>query len=189
MSAKRNLTLSDVEAMVARLSQRKEPTVTKTEPKREHALPKGEIEKLFNRLATFKKPQSPPLQRRKNGSGLSNKDIDELFERLSKQKRPASPLPVNRGEARSQMDIDNMVARLSLSKKSQEDCDKKESSSGPKMSKNDIAELVARLSNKEVAMEKTPDTKRVMDKKYGIVSSYAWNGCNHQAILCNEESP
>ncbi len=57
------------------------------------------------------------------------------------------------------------------------------------MSKDELQEMVKRLSNKEIAVEKTPDAKRLSDKTFGIVTSYAWNNNNFQAILTNVDSP
>ena len=188
MTTQKNLTLSEVEAMVERLSRRKEQTERKVESKKGPSLTREEANQLFERLATQKRPQSPPPRLRDDNVGqLSREHVNGLIERLSKQKEAPSTPSVNRGEARSQIDIDEMVTRLSVVKQPPDQHDTK--SRGLKLSQSDIQELVGRLSNKEVAMEKTPDAKRTMDTSYGIVSSYAWNGFNHQAMLCNEESP
>lgn len=60
------------------------------------------------------------------------------------------------------------------------------------LSKEEINTVVARLADKEANFAKTPDTRRInrFKKEWGAaLNSYAWNGCNHQAILCGEESP
>ena len=183
------MTLSDVEAMVARLSRRKEPTEGKTVQRQGPSLSKEEAEELFERLAKHRKNPSPQAPRKNIKAELSNEDIDGLFERLSKQRKPPSPPPINRGEVRTQMEVDSLVERLAVVKQPTETSNGKSKANRLKLSKSAMQELVTRLSNKEIALERTPDAKRVMDKKYGIVSSYAWNGCNHQAVLCNEESP
>lgn len=60
------------------------------------------------------------------------------------------------------------------------------------LSKEEINTVVARLADKEANFAKTPDTRRInrFKKEWGAaLNSYAWNGCNHRAILCGEESP
>lgn len=189
MSSNKQMTLSEVEAMVSRLSKTKEPKEKKTESQKKPILTNVEADELFERLAKHKKIASPKVLRKNNGSELSSEETEKLFERLSKSK-PSPPLPpVDRGDVESQMQIDKLVDRLSIAKKPLEYSGEKSRKKSLQLSKSAVHELVARLSNKEVALKQTPDTKRVMNGKYGIVSSYAWNGYNYQAILCNEESP
>ena len=60
------------------------------------------------------------------------------------------------------------------------------------LSKEEINTVVARLADKETNSAKTPDIRRInrFKKEWGAaLNSYAWNGWNHQAILCDEESP
>ena len=189
MSSNKQMTLSDIEAMVARLSKIKEPQDRKIEPQKRPSLTKEEAEQLFERLANNKKIPSPQAPRKNNGSELTREEIDKLFERLSKTKTTAPQPPVNRGDVATQMQIDKLVERLSVVKKPLEQANGETTTNGLKLTKSAMQELVLRLSDKEVAAKHTPDTKRIMKSRYGIVSSYAWNGYNYQAILCNEESP
>lgn len=154
------------------------------------ALTRQEIEDLVERLSTVKKPEFTTHTDRKN-IDLTKEEAEQMFERLSIRNRRVSSAPApNRGQARSAIDIDEIVDRLATVKSY--DAGPPTDQNGAKavkLSKAGLQELVSRLSNKELALEKTPDTKRIVDKKFGIVSSYAWNGNNMQAILCNEESP
>ena len=91
-------------------------------------------------------------------------------------------------------DVDSMVERLTKPKAVLKPEKKRRRPEIEKrnLSKQEIDEVVARLAHKETNLEKTPDTRRVhpFKKEWGVVlNSYAWNGCNHQAILCGEESP
>ena len=187
MPSNKLMTHTDVEAMIDRLTKIKEPKDETTPSQKGPRLTKTEAEELFDRLAKHRKILSPKVPRK--SSELSQDEIDKIVDRLSKAKAIPPPEPVNRGEVRTQMDIDRMVERLSSTKKSPESPGVKSRLSDSKLSKNAVQDLVTRLSSKEIALRKTPDTNRVTNRKYGIVSSYAWNGCNYQAILCNEESP
>lgn len=60
------------------------------------------------------------------------------------------------------------------------------------LGKDEIKEMIDRLSNKEATVSKTPDRDRtgMHKKEWGnVLNSYAWHGKNFQAILCGEESP
>ena len=91
-------------------------------------------------------------------------------------------------------EIDSMVERLSRPKTAPKQEKKRPRPAIEKreLSKEQINEVVARLAHKETNLERTPDIQRVhrYKKEWGVVlNSYAWNGRNHQAILCGEESP
>ena len=91
-------------------------------------------------------------------------------------------------------EIENMVERLSRPKTTQGQEKKRPRPAIEKrhLSKEEINAMVARLSDKETSFVKTPDTRRVhpFKKEWGaVLNSYAWNGRNHKAILCGEESP
>ena len=91
-------------------------------------------------------------------------------------------------------EIDSLVERLSRPKTTPAQQKKRTRPAIEKraLSKDEIDAMVARLAHKETNFDKTPDTQRVhrFKKEWGaVLNSYAWNGCNHQAILCGEESP
>lgn len=93
--------------------------------------------------------------------------------------------------------IDEMVERLSAPKKYSEMGESynrrtKTDKRPRRLDKERTDAMLKRLANKEVNREKTPDTIRVCPYKKvwgAVLNSYAWHGVNHQAILCNEESP
>lgn len=92
--------------------------------------------------------------------------------------------------------IEEMVERLSAPRTYSE-VGGKNKRRGPtekraRLDKERTDAMLKRLADKEVNRRKTPDTIRVCPhkKSWGaVLNSYAWNGLNHQAILCNEESP
>lgn len=91
-------------------------------------------------------------------------------------------------------EIDNMVERLTRPKTTpaQEKKRSRPAIEKRQLSQEEISTMVARLADKETNVDKTPDTRRVhrYKKEWGaVLNSYAWNGRNHQAILCGEESP
>ena len=91
-------------------------------------------------------------------------------------------------------EIENVVERLTRPKTTPAQQKKRPRPAIEKraLSKDEIDAMVARLANKETNLYKTPDRRRIHQYKreWGVVlNSYAWNGCNHQAILCGEESP
>ena len=91
-------------------------------------------------------------------------------------------------------EVESMVERLSRPKTTpaQEKKRPRPAIEKRELSKDDINAMVARLAHKETNLDQTPDTRRVhrFKKDWGVVlNSYAWNGRNHQAILCGEESP
>ena len=194
MEEEKTLTSSEIDALVNRLSKRKAESpkeATKQEGQKKIQLSKEDANKLFERLASLKRPPSPqPMPKTKHKNpGVTNEEIDKFYERLAICKKPQSPPQVDRGEKGSSMDIDRMVERLSMPKIIHSREHMINSGKNIKLSKQEIQELVSRLSDKEIALEKTPDRKRIQDKTFGIVASYAWSGVNHQAILCNEDSP
>ena len=190
MASEKTLTASEIEGLVSRLSRQKEPSTKAGEKNKNNgrSLTKIEAEQLVERLAAPKKINSPQAAlRKRTTTGLTNDDIDQIFERLSTQKKEPSPPPVYRGEKLGQLDIDRIVERLSSSKA--QNGTKEPKKNKMTIPKKSMEELTSRLTNKELAMEKTPESKRTHNKQFGIVSSYVWNGSNYQAILCNEESP
>ena len=90
--------------------------------------------------------------------------------------------------------IEAMVNRLSGPKKYYDDHTKIKRSSDKRgrLSKEQTEAMLERIANKESNRAKTPDTRRVSPHKKAwgtVLNSYAWNGLNHQAILCGEDSP
>jgi hypothetical protein len=92
--------------------------------------------------------------------------------------------------------IEAMVERLSAPKKySDLNTTKKKRSSvdkRPRLTKEQTDAMLERIANKDSNRTKTPDTRRVCQHKKvwgSALNSYAWNGLNHQAILCGEDSP
>jgi len=60
------------------------------------------------------------------------------------------------------------------------------------LSKSQVNALLERIATKEETFSRTPDKNRTSPHKkvWGpILNSYPWNGQNHKAILCGEESP
>ena len=91
-------------------------------------------------------------------------------------------------------EIENIVERLSRPKTTPAQGKRRPRPAIEKrqLSKDEINAMVARLADRETNFAKTPDTQRIhrFKKEWGAsLNSYAWNGCNHQAILCGEESP
>ena len=91
-------------------------------------------------------------------------------------------------------EIDTVVERLYKSRPQQSAGTKRPIPAIEKrqLNKQDIQVMVDRLANKETTVPKTPDRHRThpFKKEWGVcLNSYAWNGKNHQAILCGEESP
>lgn len=91
--------------------------------------------------------------------------------------------------------IEEMVERLSTPRTYSEVGKNKQRTPTEKrarLNKERTDAMLERLADKKVNREKTPDTIRVCPHKKlwgAALNSYAWNGLNHQAILCNEESP
>ncbi|CAB3979591.1 Hypothetical predicted protein [Paramuricea clavata] len=91
--------------------------------------------------------------------------------------------------------IEAMVNRLSTPKKYSDNSTKKKRSSDKRdagLTKEQTDAMLERIANKDSNRTKTPDTRRVCQytKVWGTaLNSYAWNGLNHQAILCGEDSP
>eukprot|EP00112_Aurelia_sp_Birch-Aquarium-sp1_P008950 Seg2001.4 transcript_id=Seg2001.4/GoldUCD/mRNA.D3Y31 product="hypothetical protein" protein_id=Seg2001.4/GoldUCD/D3Y31 len=195
MEEEKTLNSSEMDDLVNRLSKKKEhgpKGATKKEEQKKIQLSKEDADKLFERLAALKRPpsQQPMPKIKHKNPEVTNEEIDQFYDRLATCKKHPSPPQVDRGEKGSSMDIDRMVERLSMPKITDSSGDGRISNGKDiKLSKQEIQELVSKLSNKEIALEKTPDRNRVQDKTFGIVASYAWSGVNHQAILCHEESP
>ena len=88
-----------------------------------------------------------------------------------------------------------MVDRLSTPKKYSDNSTKTKRNSIDKrarLTKEETDAMLERIANKDSNRSKTPDVKRVCQHKKvwgSVLNSYAWNGLNHQAILCGEDSP
>jgi hypothetical protein len=91
--------------------------------------------------------------------------------------------------------IEAMVDRLSTPKEYSASSRKARRSSVEqrgRLSKEQTDAMLERIANNECNRSKTPDVKRVCQHKKvwgSVLNSYAWNGLNHQAILCGEDSP
>ena len=91
--------------------------------------------------------------------------------------------------------IEAMVDRLSSPKNHSDNSTKTKRNSidqRPRLTKEQTDAMLERIANKDCNRSKTPDVKRVCQHKKvwgSVLNSYAWNGLNHQAILCGEDSP
>lgn len=72
----------------------------------------------------------------------------------------------------SAAEVEEIVDRLNVVKKTEE---RSLPTSGSKITKEEIGQMVDRLADKERNLEKTPERNRTgADKKMGIVNTYAW---------------
>lgn len=73
----------------------------------------------------------------------------------------------------SASEVEEIVDRLNVVKKTEE---RSLPTSGPKITKDEIDQMVERLADKDRNLEKTPERNRTgADKQMGIVNTYAWN--------------
>ncbi|XP_031566742.1 uncharacterized protein LOC116301767 [Actinia tenebrosa] len=72
----------------------------------------------------------------------------------------------------SAAEVEEIVDRLNVVKKTEE---RKLPTTGPKITKEEIEQMVERLADKERNLEKTPERNGTgADEKMGVVNTYAW---------------
>lgn len=89
-------------------------------------------------------------------------------------KYPESKLKLGHRKA-SKQEIEETVTRLNVVKKDLSENGQISQLNGPKMSSEEIENMLQRLAHKEKNVERTPDRSRTGSyRQLGLVSSYAW---------------
>ena len=111
----------------------------------------------------------------------------KMCERLASLRKRREPPTLDRGRPHTSEQIEKIVDRLSSVKKHKEPViNRRVAIEKRDMTKSQQEKLVARLSDPNYARKRTPDTRRLIDKRYTPLNTYAWQGMHPQGVLSGE---
>jgi hypothetical protein len=143
-----------------------------------------EIIDLTNRLSHEKKRRVKTPELVSDSPRKSPEEIDKIIERVSRPlRRPKSP-PPSQSTPKKLTDLENFIERLSTPKGIRERKINRNVTIEPKrkLNNNDITSLCERLADAKYAYRRTPDARRLLDRKFSPVNTYAWQGIAHNDI-------
>lgn len=111
----------------------------------------------------------------------SFENITEINDRLYKEiKRKEAP-GMNRGPKKPIRDMDTFITRMSRPKTYRErEISRNVFIERRPIVQEEINELCLKLSDPETSRSRTPDTKRLTDKRFAPVNTYAWQGLGYK---------
>lgn len=106
-----------------------------------------------------------------------NVDTDHVSERLVQPIKRKDQEKYSRGTAKHISELDDFVTRISTTKAhSGKPINRKVQIEKRCLSANDINDLCNRLADPIYTRPRTPDTRRLLDRTYSPVNTYAWQG-------------
>ena len=130
-----------------------------------------------------------------NNKTVPNKDLDQLNERMSrplnrtprqKNAAPATPPPMKLSELEKSVDRlstpkqikERTIDRYVLIERGRQSPNKQ----NKPLTNKEITRLCERLADPKYARTRTPDTRRLLDRTFSPVNTYAWQGIAHNDI-------
>ena len=144
-----------------------------------------ERSQIFERLCRSKHKIHTKISQENGCSPItvnrSFQEISEISNRLNKEIRRKETPRINRGPTKSLHELDNFVSRMSTPKTLKErKIHRKVEIEKHSLSRQDINKLCLKLSNPEYCRQRTPETKRLLDKRFSPVNTYAWHGLGYK---------
>ena len=136
-----------------------------------------------------------------NSKTIPNKELDQLNKRMSRPLNRQSQTPPPVGEKPSPpkklSEMENSINRLSTPKRIKErTIDRfvliergRNNKKKTPLTNTEITGLCQRLADPKYARVRTPDTRRLLDRTFSPVNTYAWQGIAHNNIDWKVYSP
>ena len=155
-----------------------DPSSTKYSVEQSRKQPRStDITEITNRLHTNHNNQIHNNNMVKKTPSRSVTEIEVITERLQRPLKRPKASSMHRGTPRQIEHFEKFVERLSTPKKSSgRIIDRKVQLERKDMKQKDIEALCHRLADPNYTRSRTPDTKRVLDRTFTPLNTYAWQG-------------
>uniref|UniRef100_A0A7M5UJB8 Uncharacterized protein n=1 Tax=Clytia hemisphaerica TaxID=252671 RepID=A0A7M5UJB8_9CNID len=154
---------------------------------------KDELIDISNRLSRHQQTSIgyDSIKSSNNNSIKCEDELNRINLRVSRPlNRHPSPTPA-RGTQKTLVEMENFLNRMSTPKhkKEREINRKVHIERNKKLTNKDINSLCSRLSDPRYARTRTPDTRRLLDRTFSPVNTYAWQGVAHNYVDWKIVSP
>ena len=112
----------------------------------------------------------------------SFKKVTEIDERLCKEIKRKDAPGIDRGPKKSLHDLDGFIERMATPKKykDRDIVSRSVNVETRTVTPQNINKLCLKLANPDSPLTRTPETKRILDKRYSPVNTYAWQGLGYK---------
>ena len=138
-----------------------------------------------------KEKKKRTLKKTESESRKEQNEINQITERVSRPLKRHTRPPLERGTPKTLDYLENFISRMSTPKRVSERTINRSVAieRQKKLTNKDIHSLCSRLSDSKYARTHTPDTRRILDRTYSPVNTYAWQGIAHNNIDWRFYSP
>jgi len=148
---------------------------------------------VANQEEEQKEKQKKNRTRNKTEHELRNarNEIEQITNRVTRPFKRHTHPPLSRGTPKTLNDLESFINRMSTPKRVSERGINRSVAieREKKLTTKDIHSLCDRLADSKYARKRTPDTRRLLDRTYSPVNTYAWQGIAHNNIDWRFYSP
>ena len=133
------------------------------------------------RLSQPKKLKESSKEMKKVYAPRTPQEINQITDRLMTPiKRKNENETFYRGPPKTMLELDEFIERISTPKKVREPpVNQNVVREKRKLTKDEIDSLCKKLSDKDIARKKTPESRRLLDKSITPLNTYAWSGAGY----------
>jgi len=137
-----------------------------------------------NKKSTEKIPHTKFIPQQENLRKIydkqKNNDIQSTTKLLTSSTKRKEESHANRGKPKKLIDLESFINRLSTPKQyTKQEINRNVKIEKRVISPSEINALCNKLSDKRYALIRTPDTKRVLNRSFTPVNTYAWQGIGY----------
>ena len=139
------------------------------------------IMETTERLSQPKKLKESSKEMKKIYSPRTQQEINVITDRLMTPiKRKNESQTFHRGSPKTMLELDEFIERISTPKPVRElSINQNNTREKRKLTKDEIDSLCKKLSDKDIARKRTPESRRLLDKSITPLNTYAWSGAGY----------
>ena len=139
------------------------------------------IMETTERLSQPKKLKESSKEMKKIYSPRTQQEINVITDRLMTPiKRKNESQTFHRGSPKTMLELDEFIERISTPKPVRElSINQNNTREKRKLTKDEIDSLCKKLSDKDIARKRTPESRRLLDKSIAPLNTYAWSGAGY----------
>ena len=139
------------------------------------------IMETTDRLSQPKKLKESSKKMKKIYLPRTQQQINEITDRLMTPiKRKNENQTFYRGSPKTMLELDEFIERISTPKSVREPpVNQNVTREKRKLTKDEIDSLCKKLSDKDIARKRTPESRRLLDKSITPLNTYAWSGAGY----------
>ena len=133
------------------------------------------------RLSQPKKLKESSKEMKKIYSPRTQQETNAITDRLMTPiKRKNESQTFHRGSPKTMLELDEFIERISTPKPVREpSINQNNTREKRKLTKDEIDSLCKKLSDKDIARKRTPESRRLLDKSITPLNTYAWSGAGY----------